>query len=351
MPQHRYIIMDYVRYFLAISVVIAHYNTALGANISWPMSSATAVGAFFGLSGFLVYANYLKHHNTLTYIKNRALRIIPIYSFIVVFFAVLLCTISSLSIIEYFTDITFWKYIIANLCFLNFLQPTLPGVFDNLSIVVVNGSLWTLKIEWSLYLSIPVLFWLERHLRLRIQWSIYMLILFSVAYRYILLAAYNKTGDEFYYILSYQFCGQLIYFYAGVLFYNLRHHLIKYKASVMIVTTIIITCFSFLNDHSSMAVEILSHLLFPVSLVWLTLTLCTLPAEKLCIPAISNYSYEIYLCHLPIIQIGAYFGIRICISDFSLPLLWAIIFAFAYISSNIIRKLQIQKYVFVTDSN
>lgn len=339
MLQHRYIIMDYIRYYLAISVVIAHYNIALGADIMWTMNSSTAVGAFFGVSGFLVYASYLKHTDTLSFIKNRALRIIPIYCFIVVFFAMLLCSISSLPIIGYFTDITFWKYIIANLCFLNFLQPTLPGVFENLPISAVNGSLWTLKIEWALYLSIPVIFWLVKHFKVSIRWFIYMLFLFSVAYRYILLKAYNRTGNEFYYILSYQFCGQLIYFYAGVLFYILKHHLINNKASVMTVSIIIITCFKLLTDNDFIVVRILHHLLFPVALVWLILSLCTFPVKSLYIPVIKNYSYEIYLCHLPIIQIGAYFGIRAYISDFSLPLLLIIIFAFAYISSNLISKV------------
>lgn len=331
--------MDYIRYYLAISVVIAHYNIALGADIMWPMSSSTAVGAFFGLSGFFVYASYLNHPDTHSFIKNRVLRIIPIYSFVVVFFAMLLCTISSLSTTEYFTDFTFWKYIITNLCFLNFLQPTLPGVFDNLPINAVNGSLWTLKVEWMLYLTIPALFWLERHLKLSIPKSIYGLFLFSVAYRYILLMAYNKTGNVFYYILSYQFCGQLVYFYAGVFFYNLRHHLINHKRLVITVTTIIIAYFKLLAGYNSIVVGILSHLLFPIALVWLILSLCTFPAEKLCIPAIKNYSYEIYLCHLPIIQIGAYFGIRTYISDFSLPVLLAIISAFAYISAIIISKV------------
>lgn len=331
--------MDYVRYYLAIAVVIQHYNIALGADIPWPMNSSSAVGAFFGLSGFLVYASYLKHPDIRTYIKNRALRIIPIYSFIVIFFAVLLCSISTLPVIEYFTDVTFWKYILANLCFLNFVQPTLPGVFDGLPINAVNGSLWTLKVEWALYLSIPFFFWFVRRFRLSVKWSIFVLFIFSVAYRYVMLIAYNRTENELYNILSYQFCGQLVYFYAGVLFYDLRNHIINHKAFIITVAAVIMSGFCLLGDCDSVILELLAYLMLPVALVWLILSLSILPADRLHIPAISNYSYELYLSHLPIIQIGAYFGIRTYMSDLSLPLLLIIIFAYSYISEKIMRKV------------
>ena len=80
-------------------------------------------------------------------------RILPPYWATVVLFAILLgfCSASP----DYFLSGQFWKYLIANLCFVNFVEPALPGVFDGMEVTAVNGSLWTMKVEWMLYLSMP----------------------------------------------------------------------------------------------------------------------------------------------------------------------------------------------------
>lgn len=49
-----------VRYYLALSVLIVHFNSLTGSNIFWPTSSYAGVGGFFALSGFLMYGSYLK---------------------------------------------------------------------------------------------------------------------------------------------------------------------------------------------------------------------------------------------------------------------------------------------------
>lgn len=69
---------------------------------------------------------------------------------------------SDLTPAQYFTDSGLIKYLAANLSFLNFLHPTLPGVFQGQEFVnpAVNGSLWTMKIEWALYLSVPLIYFL-----------------------------------------------------------------------------------------------------------------------------------------------------------------------------------------------
>ena len=63
----------------------------------------------------------------------------------------------------------------ANLIFLNFVHPTLPGVFEGNQLSEVNGALWTLKIEVMFYAAVPLLAWAFRKLgRLPVIAAVYL---------------------------------------------------------------------------------------------------------------------------------------------------------------------------------
>jgi len=117
---------------------------------------------------------------------------------------------------EYFS-FAWLKYVAANLVFLNFLQPTLPGVFEANHLAAVNGALWTLKIEVMFYVSVPVLAYAFRKApRLPAMALIYGA---SVAYFGLLTAAAERTGSGLYHELARQLPGQLSYFMSGAFLY------------------------------------------------------------------------------------------------------------------------------------
>ena len=297
--------MDLVRYILAISVLVNHFNVLSGSDFYWPIPSNIAVGVFFGLSGFLVYNSYLRRPDLKQYIKNRIKRIVPPYLFIILSCATGLALLSSLPSYDYFSSSSFWKYLGANICFLNFLQPTLPCVFDHLPISAVNGSLWTLKVEWMLYLSVPLFIWLIHKFHFNISFTIFIIIILSVIYRLFFEYLFEHTHQDIYRIMSYQFCGQMVYFFTGILFHHLLPLLKKHLLSVSLSCILIYAlCFSMnLLMEYNMITDFISSLSMPVSLVSLALVVCIMPPLGNWVKYLNNYSYEIYLFHFPIIQV------------------------------------------------
>lgn len=302
--QQRFFLMDWVRYVLAISVIIAHYNVVFDGGIYWPISSHTAVGAFFGLSGFLVYASYMRHKDAISYLTSRAKRILPAYWFIVIVCAVGLSQLSTLSIGEYFLDARFWKYLFANMCFANFLQPELPGVFTENGISAVNGSLWTLKVEWMLYLTLPLFFYTVKRFRLRFHKAISLLLIFSVVYQQTMIFAYESTGKEIFRILSYQFAGQFVYFYTGVTLYQNRKYLLEHKELIFILGSLllVICAFAISGKDQYAWTGVAYNLLFPIGVVVTSIAVSVVKPPFPFLSKLGNCSYEMYLFHFPVLQ-------------------------------------------------
>lgn len=285
--------MGLIRYILAFAVIIAHFNFVTGADYYFPISSYHAVGGFFALSGFLVYNSYIKSGNLLNFVKRRARKILPPYLTIVLLCAFLLgFTLTPHDWDGYFS--TDWlKYLGANLSFLNFLHPSLPGVFGG---EAVNGSLWTIKIEWLLYLSVPIVVWSIKKLSIKNELFFFLILyLLSAFYRMGFLWLYYTNGQEIFYILSRQVFGQVCYFYTGVVlfkYYGLfRKHIVMFLAIAVLMIGV-----SQLNGWIGILCE-------PAGVSIITIGISMLLRGWFSIFNKNNVSYEMYLFHLPIIQL------------------------------------------------
>ena len=340
---NRYQNMDWIRYVLATAVVVAHYNILTGQDFAFFISSGSAVGIFFGLSGFLVYASYERATNLKQYIANRARRILPPYLFIVISCALGFALISTLSPLQYYTDFTFWKYLVSNLAFLNFLQPELPGVFEHSVTSAVNGSLWTLKIEWILYLSIPLFCFVVHRYREAFNYVIAGIFLFSVSYQQLMQMYYESTGNELYRILSYQFAGQMVYFYTGVLLFRHLNWVSTNKLQTFVLCCAALALAQCMESNmpASHWQSMLLNLVQPVATVSIVLVISvSKPLFPSVIQGIGNCSYEMYLFHFPIIQL-------IVLSKLPDKLAPVIVFGFVMLSVFVIALLYNKSYVYV----
>jgi peptidoglycan/LPS O-acetylase OafA/YrhL len=189
------------------------------------------------------------------------------------------------------------KYITANLVFLNFLQPNLPGLFENNTLQAVNGALWTLKIEVMFYLFVPLAVMAFRKFGLIAV--IVALYLASVLYSVIIMELVRRTGVDSYMELQRQLPGQLTFFLAGATCYYYFHYLTKYGLWLLVLA---MTAFILQAWLPWIAIE-------PIALAIVVVYFaCIFP----CIGNFGKYgdfSYGMYIVHFPILQVLVSFGL------------------------------------------
>jgi peptidoglycan/LPS O-acetylase OafA/YrhL len=247
--------LDCLRLILASAVALYHFGGLTKLSVfsvfSEHISAHFAIRSFFVISGLLIYRSYLRSSSTASYFEKRARRIYPAYFTVVALAAIALCSLSTLPLSQYF-GAGFWKYLGANLLFLNFLAPSLPGVFTSNSMSPVNGALWTLKIEVAFYLFVPILHYLCSRLGTKkVMLTIFCLsCVWKYGFEYLDSLANSRnlySSDAprtIYSELAVQFPAQLVYFSAGVL---LLLYFDKLKSHFLIISCI--TLCLFLVDH------------------------------------------------------------------------------------------------------
>lgn len=290
---------DILRYYLALVVFCTHFSVLTQAfTFNWITSSGEAVSGFFCLSGFLVCLSYLKTPDLRTYVSKRLRRIMPPYWFIVLLCAFGGVFLTHYTAAEYFTHGQWWRYLLSNLTFLNFLGPTLPGVFEQNPEMAVNGSLWTLKIEIMLYATVPIAFaLLKRYAKPIVLLGIFA---FSITYKELFAYLYQQSGNTFYAILERQVGSQLIYFYAGTAVLLYFEHLVRYAKPLLLT----VWAMYLINDRLP-GYDYFSPFVFALLLI---LTAYQFPKLNI-VRHLPNLSYGIYLFHAPIIQVAAQFGL------------------------------------------
>lgn len=152
--------------FVAASLVIFSHSYHLSGNFnSEPLLrllqfidfSAVAVAIFFVASGFLISQSFDSRRNIFAFLEARILRIFPGLILTVLFTVFIVgAWATTLPLAEYFKNPETLQYLFNNIK-LN-TQYTLPGVFHSTPFPNgVNGALWTLRLEFYMYLMVAAL--------------------------------------------------------------------------------------------------------------------------------------------------------------------------------------------------
>ena len=255
---------------------------------------------FFILSGFWITISLFRSNSVKEYVVKRIKKIFPMYLIVIITFSILFYYFSNLSFSEYFTSSDFWKYLLWNVFTLNFIQPSLPNVFNN---VPVNGSLWTIKVEIGFYILLPIFFVLigkickqtEKKTKY-INMGLMIFYFLSITYDFLMPIVCKKFNLPA--SLSNQLPAYLSYFIAGM-FFVINWDFLNKHIDKFILPAIAIVILQFFIKTS---------FLLPIALCVVVMFF----AFRL--PILNNigktdYSYGMYLVHYPIILVLNYYNL------------------------------------------
>ncbi len=289
--------INLIRFVSAAMVVYGHMAHLVGApvpNLFGEEVSTIAVKVFFVLSGYLITQSFMRDDDFFRYMVRRIFRIFPglIFVCFMLTFIIGPC-LSTLSAGQYFSHPQTYAYFLHNSAL--FPDYFLPGVFTaNPYPDAVNGSLWTLPVEFSMYLLLPLLVVVFRKLNLLKAGMIGAAVLFAC-----LDIAYITQFSDARFIIwgSNVFQGLVLapYFFAGSLFVFPE---IKERLNIQ-VAFVLAFLLGIVIWGDYWKYEILVLLMLP----YITLA-CSFATPALFgrVFAVNDYSYGLYVWGFPVQQ-------------------------------------------------
>lgn len=289
---------DFIRFVLAFIVMGSHICVLIPGDVYHDIhpffQDGIAIRSFFVISGFLIAKSLAKSTSLKSYFLKRVKRIVPAYTFVVLFFAIFLSFFSTLSMQDYFSSFQFWKYLGVNLIYQNYLEPCLPGVFTHGNVFcAVNGALWTIKIEEAFYLLLPLLAFIQFKY-FKKKWIFYLGIYIASIIFFNVLALFGLFR------IAKQLPGAMCFFSGGIIAYHYFDMLIPKLKYIIIPALIFFIAENYYTDL----------LLFsPVALAIMTLFVAYNFKFLNHFGRYGDFTYGTYIFHFPIIQLFVWTGI------------------------------------------
>ena len=314
--------LNFIRYIAALSVLIGHSFTLYGYKTISIFSihlGRLSVFIFFIISGYLIAKSWDKTPNLLIFLKKRVLRIFPALVICIFFTVIFLgAAVTVLPLKDYFSSLQTYRYFLNDILYIIY---TLPGVFKNLPYPnIVNGSLWSLPVEFFMYLYVAFIGFVFSAKRVLYAISLFIfIILFFYTTKDIVI--YNVNLKAIYLFGIFFIMGAIIY----------KYGLEKYLTFKNAIFSVIILIAAYLLN-----LNILYFMWFVLPIIVLTFGLkkgsfITTKFQK------NDYSYGLYIYAFPIQQTILYFFPKI---NFTLYTLSSILIThiFAVLSWHIIEK-------------
>jgi peptidoglycan/LPS O-acetylase OafA/YrhL len=183
---------DIIRLFAALQVVIVHLIEHFHAvSLVW-FSSIIAifpgVPIFNFISGFLISAAWERNPDIKIFALNRIYRIFPGLWFCIGFSIITLLVFYDISLISNNLS-TFFLWILTQA---TIFQAWNPAFLRGYGIGGVNGSLWTIAVEISFYIFVPILFFVRKFPKIKIDLLLVGIIIASFVLNYYCESDYSS---------------------------------------------------------------------------------------------------------------------------------------------------------------
>lgn len=154
-----------LRLIAALLVVYGHANALskpipgfrdIFSQIDYQYAGDVGLYIFFVISGFLVAGSYERSGDVVSFFKARVLRIFPaLLVFLLVCVFVVGPLVTTYTLAEYFAFPEIYRFIRLNGALIEYV-PGLPGVFLGDKYPSPAGTLWSLFVEFRLYLYVAL---------------------------------------------------------------------------------------------------------------------------------------------------------------------------------------------------
>ena len=245
-----------------------------------------AVSIFFLCGGYLIAMSMEKSKTAKKYFEARLIRLLPPLFFVTFALVLLGGFLTQLPVVEYYTSIDTWKYML-NSVFV--LTHNLPGVFtNNISGSAVNGALWTLPVEFVCYVLCFIAYKLGFLEKKRFPWSVPLVIIGTAGVW--IVGGFIPIVREV--------IRPVLLFYIGMGYWIYREQIRLTTNYFLIAVAGFVLSFLLHFGYIGML------LFFPYIMftMWFGFAQCSSKIGK-----IGNYSYGIYLWGCPVQQSIVYF--------------------------------------------
>ena len=283
--------LNVIRLIGASLVLYGHSFVFLGLHqhlfLSWLPLGVLGVSIFFTISGYLITESFDRDPHLLRFFARRALRIFPgliICTLLSVF--ILGPALTTLALKDYFKNEHTWHYL-QNIAL--YISYYLPGVFETNKLPnAVNGSLWSLPVEFLMYIIVAIVGFLRGN-----RWTFIALAVISAAITFFWAQRSSEMIVVYASDLRQVFiCGT--YFWFGAVFYkfNLQRY---FSISTVVIAVVIMMSLESWPE----ALSVCAYLLLPM--VVLAFGLAYSPTLNW-LTRSGDYSYGIYIYAFPIQQ-------------------------------------------------
>jgi peptidoglycan/LPS O-acetylase OafA/YrhL len=223
---HRKNNFDFLRLLFAAGVIVTHsYPLAGSPDCDWLCqfsngqysSSWIAVRGFFVISGYLIFQSLERSRDLSDFYWKRILRLFPALA-VVLILTVVLGPFVYENDTAYLLNKKVRTYIPNNLRLYR-LQYDIPGIFEqNPHKSAINGSLWTIPFEFTMYIAVSLIFFIKGNRKL-------IILLLALVYLYLAkldVVNFTEIQKWNYPFLDWYLIELGVYFAAGSLLAALR---------------------------------------------------------------------------------------------------------------------------------